>query len=116
MKTSRIQILYPERRSVSLDQVQRWAADDLANEEERSPVDWRTIPIEYAIAVVSHHGSVTIADTHGLTIPEYDKGDPIPGVKFTGVCRGHEPGPMGVMGITQYCDGRCRPPGGADIA
>ena len=95
-----IEILYPQRRCVDAEQIQRWASDDLANEEERTPEDWRSIPIEYAVAIVHHHGSVTIADTHGLTIPEYDKGDPIPGVKFTGVCRGHEPGPMGVMDAT----------------
>ena len=72
-----IEILYPERRAVDIEQIRRWASDDLFNEEGRELVEGR-IPDEFALAIVHHHGSVTLAKGHGFDLPEYAAGDSIP--------------------------------------
>ena len=84
-KPSQIWILYPNRRSVDMDQIKRWASDDLYNEEGRHCLDYSRIPDEYALAIVDHHGGVTLARGHGYTLPDYSPGDEIPGVTFEAV-------------------------------
>ncbi|TXH41325.1 MAG: hypothetical protein E6Q97_37785 [Desulfurellales bacterium] len=81
--TKLIEILWPNHRCVPIDQIQRWASDDLNNEEGRQVEDWRTIPPAFAIAIVHHHGNATVARGHGYTLPDYSPGDNIPGVTFT---------------------------------
>ena len=103
---STIAITFPNRRTVDSAQIQRWAHDDLANEEGRSALN--EIPLAFAVAIVDYYGSVTVARGHGLEIPEHSAGDHVPGVKFKHECRGHMPGPYDPMGETVYCDGSCR--------
>lgn len=74
-----IAIIYPNQRMVSIDQIQRWACDDLYNEESRSVDDWRQIPPSYAVAIVDYYGAVTVAAGHGLTLPQYQRGMTVPG-------------------------------------
>ena len=60
-----IEIIYPDRRAVSIDQIKRWASDDLYNEEGRSCKDYAAIPIELALSIVDYHGGVTLAKLGG---------------------------------------------------
>jgi len=101
-----IAITFPDRRVVDAEQIQRWAHDDLSNEEGRSALN--EIPLAFAVAIVDYYGSVTIAAGHGLELPEYSAGTHVPGVKFKFECKGHHPGPFDPMGETVYCDGSCR--------
>lgn len=74
-------IIWPNRRTVDAEQIRRWASDDLYNEEGRAPVDLQELPLDHALAVVGYYGSVTLA-AHGLTLPEYERGAEIPGVRW----------------------------------
>lgn len=105
---SAFKIVYPDRRTVDAEQIQRWACEDLYNEERRGVEDWKTVPIAYAVAIVDYYGGVTVAASHGLDLPAYAPNDAVPGVRFQYKCAGHVGVVRACLGETVYCDGSCR--------